>query len=64
LRRSSRQAFDARRVATVHEKGWNTLEDRPLVAAAQKELYLLVTIDGSLEFLLRLSRFAPEKLFM
>jgi hypothetical protein len=38
------------RVATVHEQGWDTWEDGALLAVAQKEFDVLVTIDGNLEF--------------
>jgi predicted nuclease of predicted toxin-antitoxin system len=38
------------RVATVHEQGWDTLEDVPLMTLAQQEFDVLVTIDRSLEF--------------
>ncbi len=37
-------------VATVHEQGWDTLEDGPLLKATEKEFDVLLTIDGSLEF--------------
>jgi hypothetical protein len=36
--------------ATVHDKGWDTLEDGPLLALAQKEFDVLLTIDGKMEF--------------
>jgi hypothetical protein len=36
--------------ATVHEKGWDALEDGPLLALAQNEFDVLLTIEGSLEF--------------
>jgi hypothetical protein len=36
--------------STVHEKGWDTLEDGPLLALAQNEFDVLLTIDGSVEF--------------
>ena len=42
--------FGEHQAATVHEQGWDTLEDGPLLAVAQKEFDVLVTIDGSLEF--------------
>ncbi len=44
-------------VATVHEQGWGTLEDGPLLAQAQKEFDIFVTIDGSLEFQQNVSSF-------
>jgi predicted nuclease of predicted toxin-antitoxin system len=36
--------------STVHDKGWGALEDGPLLALAQNEFDVLVTIDGNLEF--------------
>ncbi len=35
---------------TVRDKGWDALEDGPLLALAQDEFDVLVTIDGNLEF--------------
>lgn len=35
--------------ATVHERGWDALEDGPLLTAAQHEFDVLVTIDGGIE---------------
>jgi len=49
--------FGDHKVATVHEQGWDTLEDGPLLTVAQKEFDILVTIDGSLEFQQNLSKF-------
>jgi len=34
-------------VATVHEQGWDTLEDRPLLTLAQQEFDVLLTLDNS-----------------
>ena len=45
-----KQLFGDHEVATVHEQGWDTLEDGPLLVAAQKEFDVLVTIDGGIEF--------------
>ncbi|HXA65748.1 MAG TPA: DUF5615 family PIN-like protein [Bryobacteraceae bacterium] len=45
------------RVATVHEQRWDALEDGPLLAVAQEEFDVLVTIDGNLEFQQNLSKF-------
>jgi predicted nuclease of predicted toxin-antitoxin system len=45
------------KVATVHEQRWDTLEDGVLLATAQKDFDVLVTIDGSLEFQQNLSKF-------
>ena len=39
-----------RQVATVHERGWDELEDDPLLAAARKEFDILLTIDKNIEF--------------
>lgn len=44
-------------VATVHEQGWDTLEDGPLLTVAQKEFDVLLTIDGSIEFQQSLAKF-------
>jgi len=49
--------FGDHKVATVHEQGWDTLEDGPLLSFAQKEFDVLLTIDGSLEFQQNLSKF-------
>jgi hypothetical protein len=49
--------FSGHTVATVHEQGWDTLEDGPLLTAAQKEFDVLVTIDGGIEFQQNLSKF-------
>ena len=49
--------FGDHKVATVHEQGWDTLEDGPLLTVAQKGFDVLLTIDGSLEFQQNLSRF-------
>ncbi len=45
------------KVATVHEQRWDALEDGPLLAVAQEEFDVLVTIDGNLEFQQNLSKF-------
>jgi hypothetical protein len=37
------------KVSTVHEQRWDTLDDGSLLAIAQSEFDVLVTIDGSLE---------------
>jgi predicted nuclease of predicted toxin-antitoxin system len=49
--------FSEHKVATVHEQGWDTLEDGLLLTAAQKEFDVLVTIDGRIEFQQNLSKF-------
>jgi predicted nuclease of predicted toxin-antitoxin system len=43
--------------ATVHEKGWDALEDGPLLALAVKEFDVLVTIDRGLEFQQNIPKF-------
>ncbi len=48
--------FRDQKVATVHEQGWDTLEDGPLLTLAQKKFDALLTIDGSLEFQQNLSK--------
>lgn len=45
------------KVATLHEQSWDALEDGPLLAVAQEEFDVLVTIDGNLEFQQNLSKF-------
>ena len=52
-----KQLFGDHQPATVHENGWDTLEDAPLLAAAQKEFDVLLTIDTSLEFQQNLSKY-------
>ena|ERR1700694_1444095 len=42
--------LDDHQASTVHEKGWDRLEDGPLLALAQKEFDLFLTIDTSLEY--------------
>ena len=42
--------LDDHEAATVRDKGWDGLEDGPLLALAQYEFDVLLTIDGSLEF--------------
>jgi|ERR1700733_11335632 len=49
--------FGDHEVATVHEQGWDALEDGPLLSVAQREFDVLLTIDGSVEFQQNLSRF-------
>jgi hypothetical protein len=44
-------------VATVHERGWDSLEDGPLLMLAQDEFDVLVTIDGGLEHQQDLAKF-------
>jgi predicted nuclease of predicted toxin-antitoxin system len=43
--------------ATVHEQGWDALEDGPLLERAEKEFDVLVTIDGSLEYQQNLAKY-------
>jgi hypothetical protein len=42
--------FSDHEVSTVHERGWDTFEDGPLLAIAQKDFDVLLTIDRGLEF--------------
>src|SRR5258708_20949776 len=49
--------FGDHSVATVHEQGWDSLEDGPLLTVAQKEFDVLVTIDGSLQHQQSLAKF-------
>jgi predicted nuclease of predicted toxin-antitoxin system len=49
--------FGDHNVATVHEQGWDALEDGPLLTVAQNEFDVLVTIDTNVEFQQNLSRF-------
>jgi predicted nuclease of predicted toxin-antitoxin system len=44
-------------VATVHEQGWDELEDGSLLAAARMEFDVLLTIDKSIEFQQNLAKF-------
>ena len=43
--------------ATVHDKGWDTLEDGPLLALAMKEFDVLLTIDSRMEFQQNIPKF-------
>ena len=45
------------KVSTVHEQAWDTLEDGPLLAIAQNEFDVLVTIDAGIEFQQNFSKF-------
>ena len=49
--------FGNQKVATVHEQGWDTLEDGPLLTLAQNEFDVHVTIDGSLEHQQNLAKY-------
>ncbi len=42
---------------TVHEQGWDALEDGPLLTAAQQTFDVLVTIDGGIEHQQNLAKF-------
>jgi len=44
-------------VATVHDQGWGALGDGSLLAAAEGEFDVLVTIDRKLEFQQNVARF-------
>jgi len=52
-----KQLFVQHDVATVHDKGWDALEDRQLLLVAQQEFDVLVTIDGGLELQQNLAKF-------
>ena len=45
------------KASTVYEKGWDALEDAPLLAIAQKEFDVLAAIGRSLEFQQNLVKF-------
>jgi predicted nuclease of predicted toxin-antitoxin system len=45
-----KQLFSDHQVATVHERGWDTLDDRTLLSLAQSDFDVLLTIDKGLEF--------------
>ena len=49
--------FGDHNAATVHEQGWNTLQDGPLLTVAQLEFDVLLTIDRGLEFQQNLPKF-------
>jgi predicted nuclease of predicted toxin-antitoxin system len=49
--------FGDHEVATVHEQGWDTLQDGPLLTIAQREFDVLLTIDGGLAFQQNLQKF-------
>jgi predicted nuclease of predicted toxin-antitoxin system len=52
-----RPLFRDHEAATVHDKGWDTLEDGPLLALAQKEFDVLLTIDSGIEFQQNIPKF-------
>ncbi|SRR6266404_8473370 len=52
-----KQLFGDHTIATVHERGWDSLEDGPLLMLAQNEFDVLVTIDRGLEHQQNLARF-------
>ena len=52
-----KQLFADHEPATVHDKGWDALEDGPLLTSAQQQFDVLLTIDRSLEFQQNLSKF-------
>ena len=45
-------------VATVHERRWDEMKDRPLLMVAQREFDVLLTLDGNLEFQQNLSKYS------
>jgi len=52
-----RRLFGGHEVSTVHEQGWDALEDGHLLDRAQREFDVLVTIDGSIEHQQNLARY-------
>ena len=51
------QLFAGHEVSTVHEQGWDALEDGELLLLTQNEFDVFLTIDRGLEFQQNLSRF-------
>lgn len=49
--------FGEHQSATVHDQGWDTIEDGPLLALAEKEFDVLLTIDGKMEFHQNIQKF-------
>ena len=52
-----RLLFRDHEAVTVHDRGWDTLEDGPLLALAQKEFDVLLTIDSGMEFQQNIPKF-------
>src|SRR5882757_2184823 len=51
-----KQLFDRHYIATVHECGWEGLEDAPLLLQAQDDFDVLLTLDRNLEFQQNISK--------
>jgi predicted nuclease of predicted toxin-antitoxin system len=52
-----KRLFADHETATVHEKNWDALDDGALLAVAQDEFDVLLTIDRGLEFQQNIARF-------
>jgi predicted nuclease of predicted toxin-antitoxin system len=52
-----KRLFADHETATVHEKRWDTLDDGSLLAVAQDEFDVLLTIDRGLEFQQNIAKF-------
>lgn len=52
-----KRLFADHEIATVHEKQWDRLDDGALLAAAQDQFDVLLTIDRSLEFQQNVAKF-------
>jgi len=48
--------FPGHIIATVHDRGWDALEDAGLLAAAQSDFDVLLTIDRGIEFQQNIAR--------
>ena len=53
----AKQLFTAHEVVTVHDKGWDALEDGRLLDMARREFDVFVPIDGGLEHQQNLAKF-------
>ena len=45
------------RAGTVHQQGWDALQDGPLLTVAQEDFDVLLTLDRGLEFQRNLAKF-------
>jgi predicted nuclease of predicted toxin-antitoxin system len=52
-----RRLFAEHEIATVHEQEWDTLDDGALLAIAQDQFDVLLTIDRALEFQQNIAKF-------
>jgi len=52
-----KQLFSGREVATVHDQGWDAMEDGPLLTLAQEQFDLFVTNDCGIEFQQNIAKF-------